>query len=87
MVTTYPVDVIMSRVQAGETFQKATKMKSYGSGLSWAVGKCIVSNFVALSVYKAMCKSLRAKQPMRKIKQVVKVNIVDGIQSYRGRLI
>jgi hypothetical protein len=50
MTMTYPVDVLKTRVQAGETVASARGMGSFGRGLNWAVAKCLVSNFVALSV-------------------------------------
>jgi len=65
MTLTYPVDVFKNRVQAGETFSSARKMKSFSSGLSWSIGKCILSNFVALSVYEACCTALQARQPIQ----------------------
>jgi hypothetical protein len=39
-------------------------MANFGKGLNWAVGKCILSNFVALTVYEAACVALDAKQPL-----------------------
>ncbi|KAK3285225.1 hypothetical protein CYMTET_7155 [Cymbomonas tetramitiformis] len=66
MTMTYPIDVFKTRVQAGGSFSSAVKMKSFGSGLEWAVGKCIVANFVALTVYEAACIVLAAQQPVHR---------------------
>jgi hypothetical protein len=53
MTLTYPVDVLKTRVQAGESVASARGMGSFGRGLNWAVAKCLVSNFVALSVSRS----------------------------------
>lgn len=68
MTLTYPVDVFKTRVQAGETFTSAKKMAGFSGGLSWALGKCIISNFIALTVYEAACVYLNAKQPIDRLK-------------------
>ena len=64
MTLTYPVDVFKTRVQAGETFASAKKMSKFNKGISWALAKCILSNFVALTAYELACTKMNVTQPV-----------------------
>mmetsp|Transcript_40695 Transcript_40695/g.68127 ORF Transcript_40695/g.68127 Transcript_40695/m.68127 type:complete len:247 (-) Transcript_40695:77-817(-) len=70
MTLTYPVDVFKTRVQSGETFASARKMKGFDKGLSWAVAKCVISNYIALTVYEMACTRLNVAQPVPRKKEI-----------------
>ncbi|KAA8499019.1 Mitochondrial basic amino acids transporter [Porphyridium purpureum] len=52
LLSVYPVDTLKTRIQAGGSFSAARSMGGFGSGMQYAVAKCLLSNFVALSVYE-----------------------------------
>mmetsp|Transcript_8644 Transcript_8644/g.25976 ORF Transcript_8644/g.25976 Transcript_8644/m.25976 type:complete len:262 (-) Transcript_8644:3812-4597(-) len=62
MVTTYPLDTLKARVQAGQSVTAATQMSKWTKGLPWAIGKCLAANFVALTMYEAVRGLVSAKK-------------------------
>uniref|UniRef100_A0A7S0N6S7 Mitochondrial carrier protein n=1 Tax=Pyramimonas obovata TaxID=1411642 RepID=A0A7S0N6S7_9CHLO len=78
MTLTYPVDVFKTRVQAGETFESAKKMSKFNKGISWALAKCILSNFVALSAYELACTRMKVTQPVPRKTKVKESDALEG---------
>lgn len=87
MMMTYPLDTLKSRVQAGISASAATQMRSWSSGLPWAVGKCLLANFVALTMYEAVRKSATAlkDQYADRSKSKAKIQKVAACQSSKTR--
>jgi len=56
MISTFPLDTLKTRVQAGGSVKAAIGMGKVSGGLHWAVLKCICGNFVALTVFEAAKK-------------------------------
>mmetsp|Transcript_2334 Transcript_2334/g.6307 ORF Transcript_2334/g.6307 Transcript_2334/m.6307 type:complete len:303 (+) Transcript_2334:69-977(+) len=54
MVSTFPLDTLKTRVQAGGSLKSAVTSGKLAGGLTWAVAKCLAGNFVALSVFEAV---------------------------------